>query len=106
MSHIGVETLNEVLTQELKNKLETLAGVTESDITITERGFKFPFKNSLVANQCRVVKYHNGIILEMRKESDNLIEGTTNKLVFEDVIKNNEFLEVFENVTSIYLSYV
>ncbi len=104
--HDGIEVMDEVLNPKLLKTLETLAGVTEDKIEITERGFKFEFKNSLVANQCRVVRYHDKVIIEMRRKNDNLIEGTYDKLVFEDVIKPQEFKEVFETVSQIYLSYL
>jgi len=104
--HEGVSLLEQVLTSDLKKKLETLAGVNEEDITITERGFKFNFKNSLKANYCRVVKYHDGVIVEFRKQTDNLLEGKMDRLIFEQVINPQEISTVFEDVTGIYLSYI
>jgi len=84
-------------------KLKMLAGV--QDYNITERSLSFDFKNSLRANYCRITKYHDKVILELRKKADNILEGKYNKLVFEKIIDINDFEEVFENQTGIYLSY-
>lgn len=106
MKHLGVELVEEILTQEFRNKLEVLAGVTEEDITITERGFKFSFKNSLQANKFRVIKYHDDVIIEFRIVTDNLIEGVTDKLVHESVVKPQDVYTRFQDITNIYLDYV
>lgn len=104
--HEGVALLESVLTTEFKKKLEVLAGVNEEDYKITERGFKFEFKNSLQANYCQVIKYHGNVIVEFRKRTDNLIQGKMDQLVFEKVVKPEEIYNVFESVTNIYLSYM
>lgn len=106
MRHLGVELVDEILTQDFRKKLEDLAGVKEEDITITERGFKFSFKNSLQANRFRVIKYHDNVIVEFRMVTDNLIEGFADKLVHESVVKPQEVYTKFQDVTNIYLDYV
>jgi len=103
--HEGVNILDEVITKNLDN-LETYAGVTEEDITIGTNNVKFAFENSLKANRCQVVKYHDKYIVEFRKVTDNLLEGQMDKLVFEDVISSADFMGVFESVTGIYVSWV
>lgn len=95
-----------IMSEEMKNKLEVLAGVNEEDYTYTERGIKFNFKNSLRANVCQIIEYHDKIIVELRKETDNILEGTYNKLVSEKIIDKSDLMEHFENMTGIYLSYV
>jgi len=106
MKHIGVEILETTIDSKLLETLATLANVQEEDIQILENGFKFSFDRSLVANKCKVVRYHDKVILEFRKVTDNLLEGTMDRLVFEDVIKVEEFKDIFERVTGIYLSYI
>jgi len=104
--HTGVQILEEVLPHDVLKNLETLAGVNESDITIGDNGIKFVFERSLKANFCRVVRYHDNVIVEFRKKTDNLLEGKMDQLVYENVIKAQEFSDVFESVTGIYLSYL
>ena len=104
--HKGIQILEDVLDNKLLKNLETLAGVTEDEIKILDNGFKFQFERSLVANRCMVVSYMDKLIVEFRKKSSNLIEGEIDRLVFEDVIKAEEFSDVFEKVTGIYLSYI
>jgi len=103
--HTGVELLENILDKKLLDKLETFANLSEEDITITENGFKFEFDRSLKANFCRVVRYHDNVIVEFRNRTDNLIEGTMDTLVSEKIIKPQEFKDVFEDVTGIYLSW-
>ncbi len=95
-----------LLSRKTQKNLETLAGVKQDDYTITERGLKFQFENSLQANQCQIIEYHDKVIFELRKKVDNLLEGTYDKLIFEDIIDIREFQEVFESKTGIYLSYL
>ena len=104
--HKGIEILESVFNNKLLKNLETLAGVNEDDIQILENGVRFTFERSLNANQCMVVSYMDNVIIEFRKKTDNLIEGKMDKLVYEDVIKESEFSDVFEKVTGIYLSYL
>jgi len=104
--HEGVQLLEEVLDKKTLKNLETLAGVNEEDIEIFDNGFKFQFERSLRANRCKVIKYHDKIILEFRKVASGLIEGNYDRLVYENVINPSEFQEVFEYQTSIYLSYI
>ena len=106
MKHTGVELLEKTLDARLLENLKTLAGVNEEDIQILDNGFRFTFERSLKTNFCRVVRYHDNVIVEFRKRTDNLIEGKNDKLVFENVIKPEEFSDVFQNVTGIYLDYV
>ena len=104
--HKGIEILESVLDDKLLKTLETLASVNEDDIKILDNGFKFTFERSLSANQCMVVSYMDKVIVEFRKKTDNLLEGKMDKLVFEDVITPQEFSDIFEKVTGIYLSYI
>ena len=106
MRHTGVQLLESILNAKLLQILETLAGVQEQDIKILDNGFKFQFERSLKANFCRVVRYHDNVIVEFRKQTNNLIEGKQDILVYEASIKPQEFSNVFENVTGIYLSYI
>ena len=105
-NHQGIQILEEVLDPTLMKTLETLAAVNEEDIKILDNGFKFQFERSLVANHCMVVKYMDKLIVEFRKKTDGIIEGKTDRLVFEDTIKAKEFGDVFERVTGIYISYI
>lgn len=104
--HTGIEILESTLNNKLLKNLETLADLKEEDIKILDNGFKFTFERSLKANFCRVVRYHDQVIVEFRKKADNLIEGSYDKLVFESVIKPAEFSDVFQKVTGIYLDYI
>ena len=106
MKHTGVELLEKTLDARLLENLKTLADVNEEDIQILDNGFRFTFERSLKTNFCRVVRYHDKVIVEFRKRTDNLIEGKNDKLVYENVIKPEEFSDVFQNVTGIYLDYV
>ena len=105
-NHKGIEILENTLDAKLLKTLETLAGVNEDEIQILDNGFKFTFERSLNANQCMVVSYMDDVIVEFRKKTDNMLEGKMDKLVFEDVIKEAQFSDVFEKVTGIYLSYL
>lgn len=95
-----------IITEETKGLLETLAGVKEEDYTITERGIKFNFNNSLQANYCQIIEYHDNYLVEFRKIASNLIEGNYNRLVSEKVILKEDFQSHFENTTGIYLSFL
>ncbi len=95
-----------LLEEKTKSLLETLAGVQEENYTITERGLKFDFNNSLIANYCQIIEYHDNYLVEFRKIASNLIEGNYNKLVSERVIKKDDFQNYFESETGIYLSYL
>lgn len=96
----------ELISEKTKDLLETLAGVKEDDYTVTERGVKFEFANSLRANQCQIIEYHDNYLVEFRKVASNLIEGNYNKLISERVIPKDDFQEYFESETGIYLSYL
>ena len=95
-----------LLEDKTKGLLETLAGVKEEDYTITERGLKFNFNNSLRANYCQIIEYHDNYLIEFRKIASNLIEGNYNKLVSEKVILKEDFQNYFESETGIYLSFL
>ncbi len=97
---------NDFISEDVQSKLETMAGVHSDNYQMTDRGIKFTFENSLQANQCQIIKYHNNFIVEFRKKTDSLLEGKMDRLVFEDVIKPQEFQTIFENVTGIYLSFM
>ena len=101
-----IVNVSDFISEDVQNKLEILSNVKTDNYTTTDRGIKFTFENSLQANQCQIIKYHNRIIVEFRKKTDNLIEGKVDRLVFEDVIKPQEFQTVFESVTGVYLSYL
>jgi len=102
----GVEIFEYTIDNPLLEKLKTLANLKEENITFLDKGFKFVFERSLIANQCMVVKYMDGYIVEFRKKTDNLIEGKTDKLIFERVIKKEEFSDTFQRITGIYLDYI
>ena len=104
--HEGIIILENVLSKKLLKNLETLANVQEADIKILPNGFKFTFERSQVANHCMVVSYMDKVIVEFRRKTDNLMEGQMDRLVYEEVIKEAEFSDVFEKVTGIYLSYI
>jgi hypothetical protein len=91
---------------EMKKQLEILAGVSEDDYKITERGIEFNFDNSLQANYCRIIEYHDNFIIELRKKTNNILEGKQNTLVAEDIVTPERLQEYFENKTGIYLSYL
>ena len=105
-SHSGVDILNEVLNEKLLKNLVTLANLNEEDIKILDNGFKFQFERSQRANRLKVISYHQNIIVEFRKVTDNLLEGKMDSLVHEEVIKLNEFSDTFQSVTGIYLDYL
>ena len=104
-THGGIIILENVLSKKLLKNLETLADVQEADIKILPNGFKFTFERSQVANHCMVVSYMDKVITELRKKTDNLMEGQMDILVAEEVIKEAEFADWFESKTGIYLSY-
>ncbi len=95
-----------LISEDLKSKLQVLAGVNEEDYNYTDRGIKFEFKNSLNANFCQIVEYHDKIIIELRKKANNLVEGEYNKLVYEDIIDPRDLSDVFQQRTGIYLDYI
>ena len=95
-----------MLTESTKSALRTLAFVNDLDLNVYENNhgkesLTFDFKNSLKANQCHIVEYvHRGqdmFVVQFRKDD---------KLVYESVIKPQEFDDVFEKVTGIYLTYL
>ena len=106
---------NEILTETTKNSLKILGAVQESDIVETigsRKGIEFNFKNSLRSNYCKMVEYRGSrvhgndmYIIQLRKKSkDPFTNEEKNELVYESVIKKDEFPEVFERQTGIYLS--
>lgn len=95
-----------MIPENMVKSLGILAGVKPEDYKVTERGVEFKFENSLQTNRCKIIKYHNNYIVEFRKITDNLIEGFSNQLVSETVIKPENLLEHFENKTGIYLSFL
>jgi len=98
--------MKNIIKEDMKKQLKILAGVNEDDYKITDRGIEFNFDNSLKANYCRIIEYHDNYIIEFRKKSDNLIEGKQNILVSEEVITQERLQEHFENKTGIYLSFM
>jgi hypothetical protein len=103
---------NEILTETTKNSLKILGSVQESDIVETigsRKGIEFNFNNSLRANYCKMVEYkvqgNDTYIIQLRKKSkDPFTNQDKDELVHESVIKKDEFQEVFERQTGIYLS--
>jgi len=90
------------LNENVINALEILGKATLNE---TRQGFEFQFENSNKCNYCKVVKYHNSFIIQFRKRgNDNFTNESYDKLVYEKVIKPQEFVNVFEKVTGIYLS--
>ena len=69
----NLQEADKLISEDMRSKLEVLAGVNEEDYNYTERGIKFEFKNSLQANHCQIIEYHNQIIVELRKVASNLI---------------------------------
>ena len=98
--------VSDYISEQVQDRLETLAGVNEEDYKFTERGIAFEFTNSLQANRCQIIEYHDKYIVEFRKKTDNLLEGKMDQLVFEDVIHKDQFQGIFEDKTGIYLSYL
>ena len=95
-----------MLNESTKSALKTLAFVNDLDLNIYEnnhgkKSLTFDFKNSLKANQCHIVEYvyrnKDMFVVQFKKDD---------KLVYESVIKPQEFEKVFENITGIYLSYL
>ncbi len=99
-------TIKDFISEDVQDKLKLLAGVNEDSYILSDRGVKFTFENSLQANQCQLIMYHDKFIVEFRKKTNNILEGTMDQLVFEDVIKPEQFLEMFESKTGIYLSFL
>ena len=95
-----------ILPQPMIESLKALAGLDETKIEYTSRGLKFTFENSLAANYCQIIEYHDNIIVEFRKKTDNIIEGKLNRLVSEEIIPRDSLQEYFESATGIYLSYL
>lgn len=95
-----------IIPQLMAESLKTLAGVNKEDIVYTSRGLKFTFENSLRANFCQIINYHDNYLVEFRKRTDNLLEGKKNLLISEEIIKPQELQEHFENKTGIYLSFM
>jgi len=98
--------IKNIIKKDMKKQLNILAGVNEDDYKFTERGIEFNFDNSLKANYCRIIEYHDRYIVEFRKKFDNIIEGKQNILVSEEVITPERLQEHFENKTGIYLSFM
>ncbi len=96
----------EIITQEMKQALGTLAKVNEDDYKFTPRGVEFFFENSLRANRCKVIKYHNQVIVEFRKITNNPLEGKQDILLSERIINPDELMDHFETETGIYLNYI
>ena len=92
-----------MLNENTLNSLKTLGNVKE--ITENKKGLEFYFENSLKANVCKLYQYQDRYIIQLRKTSKNpLTEQEEDKLVYESIIKEQEFVDVFEKVTGIYLS--
>ena len=100
-----VELFDECINSALLERLKALADITEDDIKFTNNGFSFDFGRSPRANFCRVQEHNGSVIMELRKKTEGILEGTKNQLVFERSIKPQEFNDLFEYQTGIYLSY-
>ena len=96
----------EIIPEPMKESLKVLAGVNEEDIIYTSRGLKFTFENSLRANYCQIIEYHDNFLVEFRKKTDSIMEGKQNTLVSEEIVKPQELQEHFENKTGIYISFM
>jgi len=94
------------LPETMIESLKVLGNLKEEEIEYTTRGLKFTFENSMQANYCQIIEYHDSYIVELRKKSDNLIEGKMDILVSEEVINPENLIEHFENCTGIYISYL
>ena len=98
-----------ILSENTKKSLEKLAGVEDFNTTggIYGRvGIEFDFKNSQKANFAKIVEYQDRYIIQLRKRGkDPLTNEETDKLVFEDIVKESEIPEVFEKRTGISISY-
>ena len=93
----------------LMYSLKTLAGVTEINETFGNRkGIEFNFNNSLKSNYCKLVEYNVNnqemFIIQLRKQGTDYNGNEYDKLVFESVIKEQEFKDIFEKQTGIYIS--
>lgn len=95
-----------IIPELMKESLATLAGVQPEDYTYTKRGVKFTFENSMQANYCQIIEYHDKFLVEVRKKTDNILEGRKDLLVSEKIIERTSLIEHFENVTGVYLSYL
>jgi hypothetical protein len=85
--------------------LRVLAGVNEIKESNTGKSIEFDFKNSLKANYCQIVEYHDKYIMQLRKKYT--YDGKDyNQLVYESVIREQEIQDTFEAQTGIYLSYL
>jgi len=98
--------INEVLDEKFKYQLNTLANVSESDIKENTRtnSISFFFENSLKANHCKIVKYHDKYILALEKVKEIPFDEPEKTLVYEQVLNKQEIKPEFERITGIYLS--
>ena len=102
----GVDLFDNAIDSKVLGSLKTLANLDENDITFSDNGFNFTFERSLKCNYVRLVEKNNHIIVEFRNKKDDPINGKKDYLVYENVIKPQQFKDVFENVSGIYLSYI
>jgi hypothetical protein len=95
-----------MLNESTKNSLKILGGVQDFTETIGSRkGIEFSFNNSLKSNYCKLIEYQDRYIIQLRKIStDPFTQEEKDRLVYESIIKEQEFNEVFEKETGIYLS--
>ena len=101
-----------MLNESTKNSLKILGGVQDFTETIGSRkGIEFSFNNSLKSNYCKLIEYKGSgqdqdrYIIQLRKISkDPFTQEEKDRLVYESIIKEQEFNEVFEKETGIYLS--
>ncbi|MCD6435674.1 MAG: hypothetical protein J7L15_04740 [Clostridiales bacterium] len=99
-------THEEILPEKMIQGLKVLGNLDESAIVYTSRGLKFAFENSMKANFCQIIEYHDDYLVEFRKKTDNIIEGKKNILVSECIIKPQELIEHFENKTGIFITFM
>ena len=102
----GVDLFDDAIDNKVLSSLKTLANLDEGDIRFSNNGFNFTFERSLKCNYVRLVEKNNNVIVEFRNKQDDPINGKKDYLVYEKIIKPQEFKDVFENVSGIYLSYV
>ena len=98
-----------MLTENTSSALKTLAFVNEVDLIPTKKEgrevISFDFSNSLKADHCDIVEYniqgYKGL-----KERYIVQFKKNDKLINESIIKPQEFNNVFQKVTGIYLNYL
>ena len=95
-----------MIPKDMRYNLTMVAGVSEDMYESTQNGIKFTFENSLRCNQCQIIPYHDNVIMEFRKITNNVLQGKQNILVSEKIIPKDNIQQHFEEVTGIYLSFM